>query len=279
MDNPQKLDPRLLEAVEACRPGSEDPADAELSALADAVAADPELRAVYDKLKQTDVVLAEAFHDVPVPEGLADRIVDRLASARQTQVAPDDPTATEDNAAELPSAVAKRGGLLRRRRVLGAAGLVAMAGSVLAAFLIWGGPREEWTEGKVADAAMMLFDEEGNPPPGGSLTSKKSPPGSYRISPLVAQLPGIRWRWTDEFLDRQAVAYDLTPTGGARATLYVVKCRVPGLRGSPPNNPAYNSLNRCAAAWQSGGLLYVLVVDGGAGRYREVLGMSSRPWA
>jgi hypothetical protein len=261
MDNPPKFNPRILEAIEACRPGSEDLSDAEL-------------RTVRDKLKQTDVVLAEAFHDVPVPEGLADRIVDRLASSRHTLASPEGPDTTDGDTAELPSPIAKRGKLPRRRWVFSAVGL-AVAGSLLASFVILGGPREELTEGTVVDAAVMLFDEESNPPPNGSLTSEKSPPGSFRISPLVAHLTGIRWRWTDKFLDRQAVAYDLTTTDGARATLYVVKRRVSGLPDSPPYNPAYDSRSRCAAAWQSGRVLYVLVVDGGKEAYRNVLGISS----
>ena len=268
MDNPPKLDPRILEAIEACRPGSEDPSDAEFAALADGMVANAELRTLYDKLKQTDVVLAEAFHDVPVPEGLADRIVDRLASARQTQL--------EDNAAESSPPIAKRGRRLWRRWVIGAA--LATAGSV-AAFLIWGTPEERLTGEGVEWAAIMLFDDEGNPPPEGNPIAEKAPPGSYPLGGDVVSLPEIRWRRIDgEFLGRRGVAYDLAPPGSPRATLYVVKCRVPGLRGSPPYNPARNSRNRCAAAWQSGGLLYVLVVDGGVGGYREVLGMSSRPW-
>ena len=277
MDNPPKLDPRLLEAIEACRPGSEDLSDAELAALADGMAAKAELRTVYDKLKQTDVVLAEAFHDVPVPEGLADRIVDRLASARRTQVAPDGSTATEDNAAESSPPIAKRGRRLRRRWVLAVGGL-ALAGSLLVAFAIRGGSEDGLTGGTVEQAAIILFDKEGDAPLSGHRASDVSPPRANPFSPQVPQPPGTRWRRIDEFLGRRGVAYDLTAPGQPRATLYVIKRRVPNLRVSPPPSPASNSRNRFAAAWQSGGLLYVLVVDGGEGRYREVLGMSSRPW-
>lgn len=278
MDNPPRIDPRILEAIEACRPGSEDLSDAELAVLADEMAAKAELRTVYDKLKQTDVVLAEAFHDVPVPGGLADRIVDRLASARPTQVVPDGSTATEDNAAESSPQIAKRGRRLRRRWVLSAA-VLAVAGSLLMVFAIWGDSEDGLTGGTAEQAAIVLFGKEGNAPPAGHRASDVSPPRAHPFSPQLPQPPGTRWRRIDEFLGRRGVAYDLTAPGQPKATLYVIKRRAPNLRDSPPYNPAYNSLNRCAAAWQSDGLLYVLVVDGSVGRYREVLGMSSRPWA
>ena len=265
MDNPPKIDLRFLEAVEACRPGSENLSDAEL-------------RTVYDKLKQTDVVLAEAFHDVPVPEGLADRILDRLASAAEPSVLPEEPIATPDSAVELDSAVAKRGRFWRSRSVL-VATVLGTAVSLTAAFVILNDSEEGLTGESVEWAAIMLFDNEGNSPPAGNLISEKASPGSHPLGPpAVAQLSGIRWRRIDEFLGREGVAYDLAPPGSPRATLYVIKRKVPNLRDFPPPNPATNSRNQFAAAWQSGGLLYVLVVDGGAGRYRDVLGMSSRPW-
>lgn len=278
MDKPSELDPRLLEAIDACRPGSEDLSDAELSALAEGMAVDPELRAVYDRLKQSDVVLAEAFHDVPVPDGLGDRILDRLASARRMQAAPDGSTATEDNAAESSPPLAKRGRFWRRRRLLGGVAALVLAGSLLLAFSIWGDSEDALTGGMVEQVAIELFDKECDSLPAGQRADDVSPPRSHPLDPNVAQLAGIRWRWIDGFLGHRGVAYDLAPPGSPRATLYVFKCRVPNLGVSPPRTPACNSRNRFAAAWQSGGLLYVVVVDGGLGRYREVLGMSSRPW-
>ena len=284
MDNSAKLDPRLLEAIEACRPGSQDPSDAELAALADGMASDPKLRAVYDKLKQTDVVLEEAFRDVPVPEGLTDRILSRLASAGDSNVRPEDPIIGHVSTIAPDSPAAEGGrfwrrGFWQRGWVLGT-GSLALVGSLLIALTIWHGSEDVLTGGTVELAAVSLFDKEADTSPPGVLASEVSPPGSYPLAPpTVDQLPGIRWRWIDGFLERRGVAYDLAPAGGRRATLYVIKRTVPNLRSSPPSVPSFNSQNRCAAAWQSGGLLYVLVVDGDVGRYQEVLGMSNRPWA
>ncbi len=274
MDKPPKLDPRLLEAIDACRPGSDDLLDAELASLADAMAVDPELRAVYDKLEQTDLALAEAFYDVRVPEGLADRILDRLASADEAPASLEEPSTTQDETVDLPSPPAGRARFWRRKRILVTV-VGATAASLLAALWVWSGSREDWTEGEVANAAVVLFDDEGSPPPMGILTSQESPPNSHPICLLVNRFQETRWRWTTGLLGRKAVAYDLTPAGGARATLYVVKYIVPSLPTSAPQYPVFNSRNRCAAAWQSGGLVYVLVVEGDARRYREILNMSS----
>ena len=240
------------------------------------MATDPQLRAVFDKLKQTDVVLAEAFHDVPVPQGLADRILDRLASADETSVSPEEPIVAQDNAVELDSSVAKRGRFWRRRRFLVTASL-ATAGT-LAAILMWRAPEEGLTAESVERAAVMLFDAEGDLPLEGSLISEEAPPESHPLGDQVVRIPGIRWRLIDEFLDWRGVAYDLAPPGNPRATLYVIKCKVPELPTLPLDTPAFNSRGRCAAAWQSGGLLFVLVVDGGERRYRGFLVLSRGRW-
>ena len=71
-------DPRIREAMEACRPGSDDLEDPALVFLAEQLAADPKLGHVFERLQRLDGTVAEAFGDVPVPDGLADRITARL---------------------------------------------------------------------------------------------------------------------------------------------------------------------------------------------------------
>jgi len=105
LDEPIR-DPRLLQAMEACRPDSEDLADPELAFLADQLAADPGLRAQFDRLKAFDRAVAEAFADVPVPESLEQRILTRIQPQTQRSanqpaenIAPETaPTPTADSA-------------------------------------------------------------------------------------------------------------------------------------------------------------------------------------
>ena len=75
-------DERILEAIEACRPGIDNLADADFAHLATAIAADPELEDLYERLQAVDTRVAAAMHDVAVPEGLARRLTDQLAAAR-----------------------------------------------------------------------------------------------------------------------------------------------------------------------------------------------------
>jgi len=108
LDEPIR-DPRLLQAMEACRPDSEDLADPELAFLADQLAADPGLRAQFDRLKAFDRAVAEAFADVPVPESLEQRILTRIQPQTQRSanqpaenIAPETaPTPTADSAETL----------------------------------------------------------------------------------------------------------------------------------------------------------------------------------
>ena len=82
MKNRPIPDERILEAIEACRPGSDDVADPALAYLAAAMAADPELENLYARLQQVDGMLTADFRRVPVPEGLDHRLLERLAAAR-----------------------------------------------------------------------------------------------------------------------------------------------------------------------------------------------------
>jgi len=67
------------------------------------------------------------------------------------------------------------------------------------------------------------------------------------------------------------VAYDLTGPNGRRATLYAIKVKVEGQLGeSPPMRPAVTQ-GVAVSAWQSGQVVYVLVVDGGTQEYRHFL--------
>ena len=85
MEDEPIQDVHILEAIEACRPGSNDLSDPGLAFLATELAARAELDDAYERLQRLDAMLAVAFKDVPVPEGLGQRILARLAAARPPQ--------------------------------------------------------------------------------------------------------------------------------------------------------------------------------------------------
>ena len=289
MDHEPTRDPRISEAIEACRPGSDDLSDPSLSWLATRLEADPELRADYEKLQLADANLAEVFRNVTVPDGLVDRIVARLEaepSARGvSETSSDEPPSDEppsDEAGELhlasppPRRQVSRQHRFRRRWMFAGAGCFAVAGSILLAIaLIDTTGNESLTASAVCEKAIDFFDRESGTAEPGKSIGEETPPGAYPLSLEVASLPLIRWRSIHEFLGLPGVAYDLTPPGSPRATLYVVRCTIPGLPKAPPSRPVLDSRGFCAAAWQSGSLVYVLVVGGSPRTYQRVLDLSS----
>jgi hypothetical protein len=280
MDSQPIRDERILEALEVCRPGGDDLGDPALADLADQLGVNPELRALYDRLQRVDARLSAAFREVPVPEGLAQRIFDRLAAAPEQQAAPSDmeeaaecgttasvaePAARPDQ----PSVDAR----VRRRRLLAFAGILSTGAVLLVAALISLYPRKTYDVPTVLEDAVKLFDGHGDGDERGHLLSDRRPPDDHPFSRDVRSVPGMRWRELSGFLGRSGVAYDLPgPAGTIKATLYVVERTLPDLEEkAPPPRPQRNTADRCAVAWQVGKLLYVLVVRGGSRDYLECL--------
>ena len=268
MSDKPSSDPRILEALEACRPGSDDLNDPALAFLATELAASPELDEAYERLQQVDTALVEAYCDVPVPDGLADRLLDRLKQARagQTAAEGDQQSATPPATVSPPPARVSR-----RWLVVGSGIATAAAAAVLVIGLFYQPAPPGYTASEVRRAAIDFFNEDTREP-----GRQTAPPEAYPPSSDVLQLK-MRWRPVRGFLGRKGVAYDLTGPGKTQATLYVVRYAVPRLPPGPPLRPSLMTGGRATSAWQSGGLLYVLVVKGNARSYQKFLDVSLGP--
>ncbi len=217
-----------------------------------------------------DEKLATAFHDVPVPAGLADRLLDRLAAQRAAE-------------SRLPSGLPvvsqdRRGGWRFRSRRWLLTSAAALAATCVAR-AIWLGARREETVSQqyVLDEAIRLFgvthQEEGH------LLAKQASPSDYRISGMVQHGRGTRWRSVDDFLGHVALVYDLPGRPGTRAALYAVAdLGVEGLDTRPALRP-FTTGGCCASAWQEGSVLYVLVVQGDPAAYGTYLNLPRGPLA
>lgn len=268
-DDPERRR-QLIEALEVCRAGRDDPSDPVFGPLAGELAAGGELAAVHERLGRLDRVLGQVFADVPVPEGLAERILDRLARSPVDRVA-DAAAAAEPLASVRPRAS-------RRRFLSGVAAAIGCSAVAIVAFVML--RPQAITEAAILEEAVADFDAAvvhlAEPVPA-------VPPAFLRNhppSPDVVQSPGMRWRRLDDFLGRSGVAYELSGWAGARATLYVVEHAqaVDTLGNAPPLKPQWTTGGRAAAAWQADGLLYVLVVEGD-GRTYDALLNRGRPLA
>lgn len=262
METEPQRDPRVREAMEACRPGHDDVSDLGLAFLASHLASDAALSREFRRLKRLDQSLADAFQDVPVPEGLADRILARLASESKGCV-----EQAEEVAAETQVRPATKDQNFSRRWLLAGAGSIVAAVAVL--WLI-GTQASRWDLLKVTNADQTAIEffradmaEEGR------LVDETSPPEDYPYAADVQRFQGTRWRLVRGFLGHSAVAYDMTASTGERATLYVVR----GTATDVADHPGQPLVTQgCAAAvWQADGCLYVLVVEGGEQGYRRFL--------
>jgi hypothetical protein len=198
-----------------------------------------------------DEKIGAAFHDVPIPPGLYQRIIVQLAQTRSER-------------------------WIVRRRMFLAGGLLSAA-AVLFAALWFNLPGDEsYTEQTVLDEAIRFFD--GDTTSGGILLTEISPPDRYPFSRSVLYSNAIRWREIKMFLGRACIAYDLTGHDAVRATLYVIELGVAGL-GNEPRFQPFTTGGDCASVWQENGLLYILVVQGGLRTYQNYLNLPSGPVA
>jgi hypothetical protein len=200
-----------------------------------------------------DACLTAAFHDLPVPDGLADRLLGRLAIEGQPRV--------------------RR----TRRWVLAAAGLATVAAGLLVAIALNTHRESPFSEQLAIEEALRAFSAgfEGT----GYLLSERASPADYPFSPMVQCFSGTHWRHLDGFLGHRGVAYELPGPAGVRATLYVIAREdVEGVGLSPAVSP-FTTAGCCASAWQDGGRLYVLVVQGDTSMYKQYLRLPRSPIA
>ncbi len=251
-------DDRVIEALEACRPGTDDAALPELR-LEAALGSDANLRELHNRLQRTDARLVAAFGEIPVPEDLEQRILARLEAESTGRV----------------GVASRRGG----RRWIAASAVVAVAASLLAAF--WLGwpttqPRDE--AGVLAAVVQQFAVEARSERLGGRLVSETPPPDRFPMSRAVARVPELRWRVVRGLLGRQAVAYDFPSAEGRDASLYVMAAGDSEItRTRPATHPIQSTGGVCASAWKEGDRLYVLVVRGDVRDYRRLIYAPSGP--
>ena len=252
-------DHRVIEALEACRPGTGDSALPELG-LNELLAADARLRELHKRLELADSRLQAAMGDVAVPEGLDERILARLAVAGE----------------QLPVVTARRG---RRRWWIAAAGLMAVAASLFVAVWVGASGTAPHDEAGVLAAVCWQFSQESELERAkGRLLAERDPPAQFPMSRAVPRIADIRWRTVRGLFGRQAVAYDFPGVEGRRATLYVSAVSSTSVvRTRPPEHPMHSTGGLCASVWREGDRLYVLVVRGDIRAYRRLILPPSRP--
>lgn len=248
------------EQIDACRAGSDDDlALPELAALATAVEGDRALAEEVARSQRFDQAVAAAMLDLPVPAGLAERLLAKLSEAGLAESG--DEEAANEAAATEKVALAAPQRSISRRVALG--GVLATSLLVLIALAIQFRPQpaRKIAADELSNSATQWFHEVTN----AASSWRKLKPGQSvnGFVPPAAVLRQPRgWQSFKTTLGETAVAYDVSPGIGRRAVLFVVRTK----HVYPVQSLAYSHVkgttgNVSAAAWQRGGFLYVLVID------------------
>jgi hypothetical protein len=209
----QPIEASWLEQLDACRPHSGDLDSPEMCALVAELQRDPELRSAYDRIQKLDDAIVDAMDDVPVPSGLAERLLTRLASDAE-KIAVDTPPAIDTP----PAPVHRR---TRRAWLIGSgSAALALAASLLAALFLWPTASPDLGPEGIVQAALSLHEQDHET--WGKLIVDRPAPAEYPLGRYLLASPRSPWRSLNGFLGRNGVAYELTGPRHIRGTLFVV---------------------------------------------------------
>ena len=157
--SPDSVSPeQIIEAIEACRPGSNDAADPSLEFIADHA----DFIDLRSRIEQIDTKIKKAFADVPVPAGLEARILAALAEAPTPDESLPEKKANADK--PIPLEVIAKPRRRYRHWYLGASAVFVTA-SLLAALVLEWTAAEPLDELSVVQVAMSDFESPVNGSP------------------------------------------------------------------------------------------------------------------
>ncbi len=262
----------LRQLMEGYRAGDSSADDAELAALEQAARQDPALRAQWEAIQSWDGAIGQAMHDVPVPAGLAERILQSLQQADEVN-GPDEVAAPAEDEVLVTLPIDRP--WWNRWSVR-----LAVASAAAALILVVGLARfgDSLTAQDVAAQVPAWLKEveqtawQQTPAPQEAQDCIKS--GALR------NIPGTNWQRLDTDYDRQAVIIQTTlPQGQTRAWLIVIKTwRGRQLDTRPPLVPQSTTGARRVGVWKHEGQLCVLVVQGSQQNYRSIVPSSAIAW-
>jgi hypothetical protein len=238
-------------------------------------------------MRSFETQLAAALHNVPVPEGLGERLTARLqqtaAPAAQNGEAPLLSTVAAAASAETISASSTPAEAqpvhLAPPRPMSRRRLLVAAGSLAAGLLVMAGA---WrlinsSDDSQADPAALAGAW------GARLTAvwqpSKSLPAGFALPQTILAAPTGWQAIGKKVVGPSGVAINLSQPGAVRAVLYVVRMTLPQLPAAPPGSPQSATGGRTVAAWQNAGLVYVLVVEGDERVYRRFINTTAAPLA
>ena len=258
MDHEQKLSGELMEAIEACRPGSDDD---DLPEVASILGRESSLRVAEFRrsIERIDRAVTAATQHVPVPEGLAERILTVLRVPSAESFGQPGAAATSADAIEVALPPHMVVGARRWRRWTAAIAGLAMAASLLIGLFLWTSrERVDLVDAQAQARAFYEADDHR-----ATLSGEELPASLPVAANLVAGVRGVT------LFGRTGQAYELVTRlrlkGTVKGTLYVAPLRSlwgPTLTGLPTAPVPLSTSGMTVAVWTSGRDVYVMVVQG-----------------
>lgn len=297
-------DEYLLAALDALR-SRDELALPEFADLARHLEQHPADAALVDRALAFDRRVASALQEVPVPTGLREQVLARLALAADhagvagwsrpldaaldqavadRQVAPAvaiaSPAVDDGAPADRDRTARTADGPWSRLRLSRRSMMVLTGIAATAATVAWFcRPIGQFDRDGIALEANSAFHELADTGAATRPLGDADRIGSFPFSQQIARFGDVRWRGVERFLGRHGVAFELRSPSGVRGTLFVVKllggARAPVISAAGiPHRPTLHNAGSgglTTAIWQEQGHLFVLVVDGDERAYRHFL--------
>ncbi len=261
----------ISEQIDACQLGQLDIQAPEFDELRAAIAREPSVRRQFERAQAADRRIRDALLTVEPPSGFQSRLLAALAKSEAAEssssVPPDDTVSAalqSDEGSESGSEIEAGNQIIveRRLRLSSRRGWIALAVSSAAALLIavWLGssPTTNVAPGDLPELAIRYhrgFDATRDWKP----LSQRPPLAPAR---QLEQRLITGWLEANELLGdrRRGLAFRLQSPTGLPATLYTIEGNWTGLADGPVAAQPIRTGGLWAAAWQSEGQLFVLVI-------------------
>jgi hypothetical protein len=249
-------DQSLHDMMDACRASGDDLQGEEFHALRERLGAEPKLRAGLERLLQLDSELSIVFRQVPVPDGLLERLMAGMVS----------PAAAADQAGS-----AARVGHWRVGRRTWAAAALAVAACWVTAVGLSGLvlDRPQFRTADELEAEALVWSVVVNPsawqPLNPTIATDYPPPPKHQLAAYCVVWQRLR------VPALEVMCYGVTWPDGSVGHLFVLPAHKARVRDQRPPAQPFSTQGRNAGAWRHSGLVYVVVLEGPANRYRSLV--------
>ena len=271
--NHSQIPIHIRELLDVCRDEQMLAEDANMQPLRDWIDQDPGHRDYWDEIQLFDSKITNAFESAVIPVDLNSRILDRVRASINSNGQANDTTLTESAIRTVELDKSKTDFFARQRLRNALVGFAAMAACI--ALVCLGMYLSGWFSSNIPTHAKtpptnLEAIEWARQLPEKAIWNQdlSSVPGEYPVSNDLT-VNAVAWSPFETEFDPGAVVYDHTPPGLEKTYVFVLKLAEESGQSIFPNHPKYRASNFSAATSCDGNHLFMLVVMGDSGVYRD----------